>query len=172
MAMQKLRTRFDIDVGPEEIAKGIRGNSSKCVASRGVARVVKDARNISTDVQTIRFTVGDTRLVYLTPFAVQRYVADFDEGLPIEPFRFRLRDPHITAIRKSPRTTDQIRLDYADTPSVAVKSHKRTPPIPGGKPGKRPARAYGHRLLRINQVIGPNRGGAALIDHGDIASDD
>jgi hypothetical protein len=54
-----------------------------------------DAKKISVDLQTIRFTEPSKgqRYTYLTPTIAQDYLVAFDQGLPLEPFQFVLHAP-------------------------------------------------------------------------------
>jgi hypothetical protein len=92
--------RLRIQVTQEDIDKAVRSNSAQCVVSQAIARTVKGATNIDTDVQSIRFSVGDERRVYLCPYSVQGYVVGFDAGDPIRPFAFELRAPYVTPRRR------------------------------------------------------------------------
>jgi hypothetical protein len=85
--------RFNVTITEQDIERAHRDNSYKCVVAQALARTIPSAANIEVDTQTIRFTIGGERRIYLTPYAVQGYVIAFDAGDPIEPFRFHLRNP-------------------------------------------------------------------------------
>lgn len=85
--------RIAVDVTQEDIDKAMRSDSARCVVAQAIARTLPDARRISVDVQTVRFTDGHgVRRVYLTPVGVEQYVIGFDAGDKIEPFSFGLYD--------------------------------------------------------------------------------
>jgi hypothetical protein len=94
-----------INVTQRDIDRALRKNSSKCVVATAIAGSVEGARRVSIDMQTVRFTVGDERFVYLTPPAAAGYVVAFDAGEPIHPFAFRLSEDHRVSVR-SDRHTD------------------------------------------------------------------
>lgn len=91
--MEKERTRFTFQVTEADIAKAKKNDSYQCVVAQVIARTLKNATRIEVDSQAIRFSLGDRRLVFLTPYAVQGYVIAFDAGETIEPFSFQLRSP-------------------------------------------------------------------------------
>jgi hypothetical protein len=91
--MTETQTRYPIEITEEDIAKAKRNDSYACVVAQALARTIPDAHHIDVDTQSIRFTRGPRRLVYLTPYAVQGYVVAFDAGEAIEPFTFILREP-------------------------------------------------------------------------------
>jgi hypothetical protein len=161
--------RFWVDCTQKDIDKGIINNSSKCVVAQSLARAKKDARRIVVDTQTIRFTEGDQRLVYLTPFVVQQYVVAFDAGDLITPFRFQLRDPvkaktaHLTPTGKKRMkeynrkirsgsaaqraTATMIRKD-GESPLVEYSHERQAPPTVY----RNRNREYGMRALRVNRM--------------------
>lgn len=172
--------RVTIEVTGQDIERAHRNDSYKCVVAQAIARTVPDARRIEVDSQTIRFTSGDERLVYLTPYTVQGYVIAFDAGDPVEPFKFQLRNP-ITARRNLATAAGKTakkeaqrvrRAERRANPSVddqAVRQAAKAAydearaldpgPISVDDSGrhapprvfKKKQRSYGHRLLRINQ---------------------
>jgi len=99
--MKTDRNRYNIEVTEKDIAKAKRNDSYVCVVSQAIARAIPGATRIETDNQTIRFTEGDERKVFLTPYAVQGYVIGFDAGDVIQPFSFQLRNPIKTRRRKA-----------------------------------------------------------------------
>ena len=132
-------SRFNVEVTEKDIADAkldkSEGNSSACVVSRSIARIVSDATRIETDIQTIRFTRDGARYVYLTPYAVQGYVIAFDAGEPIEPFSFQLRNPVRTARRVRTEAGKEAARAYART----AKKQALDPSVEGSKaPAKHP----------------------------------
>ena len=95
----------NVDVTQYDIDRARVNDSSRCVVATAIARAIPGASRISVDVQTIRFTLGGERFVYLTPPAVTGYVIAFDAGEAIHPFRFRLRQDQELRVRKQTTTT-------------------------------------------------------------------
>jgi len=93
VSMSEQQTRYSIEVTEEDIAKAKRNDSYMCVVAQALARTIPDSHHIEVDSQSVRFTRGPRRFVYLTPYAVQGYVVAFDAGEAIAPFSFWLRDP-------------------------------------------------------------------------------
>lgn len=158
-----VRTRLLVRVTEHDIEWAVRDDSSRCMVARALAREVDDASRVEVDTQTIRFTTTKGRFAYLTPLAVQRYVAAFDAGEPIEPFEFTLRSGlRIKQRLMSPEEKADNRL------RVLTEDRKKDPLLPrnratkyttegdiGSPPRvfKTRRRTYGHRLLRINQPM-------------------
>jgi hypothetical protein len=181
MARSKQQTRWNIEVGEEDIAKAHKNDSYKCVVAQSIARTIPDASNIDVDIQSIRFTRQGERFVYLTPYAVQGYVVAFDAGEEITSFAFQLRDPRKVArrrqteagrvitrtakrVQRAQKKGDVLASAKARTELEAVKAayvgaprgteaqqegEGKTPP----RVFKKRRRAYGHRMLRINQQV-------------------
>lgn len=95
---------INVVVTPEIISDSRKRDSSHCMIAEAVKKVVPDARNVSVDLQTIRFTDRDKglRYIYLTPRSAQVALVQFDQGIEVEPFSMRLRGGHV--IRKGPNT--------------------------------------------------------------------
>ena len=75
---------------------------------------------ILVDLQTIRFTVDDHRLQYLTGQKVAEYVVGFAAGDPIEPFEFTLRGPRVTRRRQKPVDPSAPRVAYGSPEHLVV----------------------------------------------------
>jgi hypothetical protein len=86
------RNRITIEVTPHDIARSKRGDSYNCILAHAIARIIPDATRIGVDTQAIRFTHAGKRFTYLTPPVAAGYVAAFDAGDSMYPFRFRLND--------------------------------------------------------------------------------
>jgi len=160
-----------VKVTEHDIAWAVRDDSSRCMVARALAREVVDASRIEVDTQTIRFSTSKGRYAYLTPLTVQRYVASFDAGEPIDPFEFTIRNPMQLKRRLlSPEERDVERVRQLTEATTAPST--KTPVSrtgPGPKGGQRPyskegrlspprvfktrKRTYGARVLRINQPM-------------------
>jgi hypothetical protein len=168
-AMQS--TRINVEVHQEDIDRAMKNHSSKCVVATALARTVKDVERIDVDMQTIRFSIGDKRMVYLTPWRVQDYIVGFDAGETIEPFQFQIRDPQITErARARGEVVLEPELSLEGAPPVEKAKPKRRQPriqtVGGGvrvrsggrvppqsKVGYRThTRVYGRRIMRVNQA--------------------
>lgn len=164
--------RIKVRVTAHDIEWATRKDSSRCMVARALAREVDDATRIEVDTQTIRFSTGDNRFAYLTPLTVQRYVATFDAGEPVEPFDFQLRNPMQLKRRLlTPEERAEGRLRRMTETASGSGREEGLPPVRrGGPKGKRTGegqysslprvfktskRTYGARLLRINQPMQP-----------------
>ena len=98
------KSRFDISVTQTDIDRAFQSNSAKCVVVQAIARTLPEAHRIEVDTQTVRFTIGDERYAYLTPYSVTGYVIGFDAGDKITPFTFRLYQDQRVPIRRRTRT--------------------------------------------------------------------
>lgn len=104
--MAKLRgnltgKRFNVPVTQEIIDSSTEKSSSHCMIAEAVKQTVPNAKFVSVDIQTIRFTDAVTRLrhTYLTPRNAQHAIIGFDEGRKPKPFNIALRDGLVTAGR-------------------------------------------------------------------------
>jgi hypothetical protein len=169
-----------ITVTDADIEKAKRNDSYLCVVAQTIARTFPDAHRIDVDMQTIRFTERNERKAYLTPYAVQGYIAAFDAGERIAPFSFQLRYPmHVRrrlltdAGRKIQKaaSTSRRRAKAAGLPDAevtlaaraayaAAKAAHPGPKVATNDPTLREApprvfklkaRTYGHRMMRINR---------------------
>ena len=167
--MATTKRRFDIEVTADDIAQATRSDSVRCVVVQAVARSIPDATRIDVDLQAVRFTIGDQRLLYLTPYTVQGYIVAFDAGDDIIPFGFRLQNPQVSkrrrrteagnAINSAQTRARRIPKKSAQDDLATVKDAYRNEAQSVTEPGQRPPRRtfktktrhYGHRALRINQ---------------------
>ena len=80
-----------------EVTQGLidgaeRSLSGRCMISDAVRAKYPHLQRIITDLQSIRVSdpKTNTRRVYWTSRTCQQALVDFDDGLPVEPFAFRL----------------------------------------------------------------------------------
>jgi len=68
-------------------------DSGHCMIADAIRTAIPEAKSVSVDLATIRFTdpAKRQRYIYLTPLLAQRALVDFDQGVPAEPFRFQLK---------------------------------------------------------------------------------
>lgn len=161
MSEEKLRTSWKVEVTDRIIRSAYdgRSNAYKCMVSRGVAATIPNATHIESDIQTVRFSMGKWRYVFLTPRKIQDYFVNFDAGDEIKPFDFRLARPQMferrLKNREAPplvRTTAVKRANKGSgKSSVKIKSRQpsgsKTPP----KVSRSGRRTYGRRVMRENQ---------------------
>jgi hypothetical protein len=100
-AIDKRRSRFNIEVTEDDITTAHVNDSYRCVVAQAIARQIPGSRRIEVDLQTIRWSDENGRHVFLTPYSVAGYVVAFDAGEELHPFRFQLRDPHVAAQKKA-----------------------------------------------------------------------
>lgn len=97
--------RVSCDVTQDIINAAIPRNSGHCVIADAVKEAVPEARGVSVDLQTIRWTDNEKqrRYIYLTPRVAQVALVKFDQGIPPEPFNFMLRGAQSIALKKNQR---------------------------------------------------------------------
>lgn len=98
MAEKKLtstRRAVTVNVTQAIIDRAEEKNSNHCMIADAIRVALPDARAVSVDMATIRFTdpVRRQRYVYLTPRSVQLALIEFDQGEHTEPFNLRLVTP-------------------------------------------------------------------------------
>jgi hypothetical protein len=91
--------RVKINVTDEDIEKAERRNSSHCMIAEAIHRILPEARHITVDLATIRFSdlVAGRRYIYLTPVKAQRALLDYDQGDMPQPFSMELAAAHVVA---------------------------------------------------------------------------
>jgi|SRR5215471_3626750 len=87
-----------VEVTTEIIAQSEQRDSSHCMIAEAIKLAVPNARHISVDLQTIRFSDPEKmlRYTYLTPRRAQVAIIRFDQGMHSEPMSITLRDGHVT----------------------------------------------------------------------------
>jgi hypothetical protein len=76
-----------------------RSNSSHCAIADAIKEHLPDARFVSVDLQTIRFSRGTKRFIYLTPRSAQQLIVDFDQGRTLKSFGFQLKNAQVIISR-------------------------------------------------------------------------
>jgi hypothetical protein len=89
------RRAVTVNVTQPIIDRSERRNSDHCMIADAIRAALPDAKAVSVDLMTIRFTdpAKRQRYVYLTPRAIQLALIHFDQGDPAEPFTFQLKNP-------------------------------------------------------------------------------
>ena len=133
--------KVTVKITKKQIDEAIRGNSSHCMIADAVKEQVPDAKYVSVDLQSIRWT--DTkkgrRYTYLTPPRAQRALVKFDQGEPVAGFQMTLQGAFITETETARRArlgddTAKAKLmrpkGQGNGPRVkAVRVGGKTPPI-------------------------------------------
>jgi hypothetical protein len=92
--------RIPVEVKQRHIDESLERNSSHCMAADAIKDAIPDAKFVSVDLQTIRWTDPEKHLRYmvLTPRIVQERLIAFDQGLrdALEPFTFTMREAQVT----------------------------------------------------------------------------
>jgi hypothetical protein len=130
------RRNIKIVITQELIDTATRRDSGHCMIADAVRRAVPEARYVSVDLQSIRWTDPEAgkRYVYLTPRVAQMGLVDFDQGVEgIEPFRFSLRS--VAQITRSKGKASKPGAEVPTKTTVVRRSAPRSVPTRlGGKP--------------------------------------
>jgi hypothetical protein len=125
------KKRIDIQVKASHIAESKPQNSSHCMIADALKAAMPTAKSIAVDLATIRFTDPKTglRYIYLTPPRAQRALAQFDQGLKVEPFPIRLTRPAqvIQSGRKASQKQQGVRAPSNDR-CVPTRLGGKVPP--------------------------------------------
>jgi hypothetical protein len=139
-----------IQVTEADIAKAEQNNSMRCVVAQAIARTIPGATRIDVDTQSVRWTEGGERQIYLTPYSVSGYVIAFDAGDPIEPFTFVLDDRRRVPV-KTQRKTEAgkaiVRADYKKKQKKAKADQLELVAAGKGDPAPTPAERKAAKAL-------------------------
>jgi hypothetical protein len=93
--------RVLVTLTPEIIDGAERRSSSHCMWADALKLAVPEAKHVSVDLQTIRFTDSEKglRFTYLTPRRAQVSLIRFDQGMHTEPCSVELRGGQVTKVR-------------------------------------------------------------------------
>jgi hypothetical protein len=122
------------------IASAKTGASSHCAIAQGVGASIPGVSHITVDIATIRFTIGEKRMYYHTPSAVQRFILAFDNGEDVKPFTFTLRDGTVHNVARRPGVGGRPKGSKTVNRGKAVVSH----------PGRR---TYGARSMTPTAIV-------------------
>jgi hypothetical protein len=122
--------RLQLEVTQDIIDRSCVADSSHCMIADAVRRAVPDARSVTVDIQTIRYSLPGTRkrYLYLTPRQAQLALLDFDAGQKPQPFTAQLRPAMITAMRGNARTP---RPEYKETHRASLDKAREFSPARG-----------------------------------------
>lgn len=141
---------FAVSLTEKLIYESEQRNSSHCMFAEALKEARPKATRVSVDLQTIRFTEGNRRYVYLTPRQCQVAIVKFDQGIPCKPFNFRLRNGQSTPSHGKKERAKIIpakgytSLKHGDVPD---KIGGQTPPVDVRSVGNR--RSFGLRALEL-----------------------
>lgn len=85
--------RINVSITAEMIERAKQRDSSHCMIAEGIRLAIPEARNVSVDLATMRFTdrTKGRRYLYLTPSSAQQALINFDQGNEVQPFTMRLQ---------------------------------------------------------------------------------
>lgn len=112
----RMRARSDansprvlVKVTQKNINEGVVADSGHCIVAEAVKAAYPEAKYVSVDVATIRFTDKQKgkRYVYLTPRRAQESIINFDQGLgdELKPFQMTLQGGQVYEIGGNSRNT-------------------------------------------------------------------
>lgn len=127
----KTSPRLVIDVPKDIIETSTARDSSHCMIADAIARAIPNARYISVDLATIRFTdlEAGVRYVYLTPRSAQAALLDFDQGEIPEPFSVRLRDAHVLPTGAARQARASLHKEHRNNGKPPVRVGGQSPPL-------------------------------------------
>jgi len=93
-----------IHVSLDSIKTAMRADSAHCMIADSIAAQIPDARNVSVDLATIRWSdpAKGVRYIYLTPRNAQELLIAFDQGWDdlLQPIHFELRNAQVVKIQR------------------------------------------------------------------------
>jgi len=114
-----------LQVTKEIAEESVNRDSAHCMIAEAVKTAFPDARHVSVDVQTIRFTdpAKNLRYTYLTPRVAQVAIIQFDQGVLPDEFSVRLTGGHVTkANLKTRRKAGEVREGTAKQKAAWAKA--------------------------------------------------
>jgi hypothetical protein len=98
--------------------------------AEAIAAAVPQAKYISVDLATIRFTdpQAGMRYVYLTPRSAQEALLAFDQGEKVEPFKVTLQYAHVLASGNARKARAELKQNPAGGSTIPVRVGGKTPP--------------------------------------------
>ena len=137
-----------ISIAQRHIDNAEKKNSHRCAIADSIKECVPDAKFISVDLQSIRFSILDetryreegvgVRYFYFTPTLAQMAILKFDQGKRLRPLTFTMRTGY----------TRQIAWPKKDKPSEVKRKHHVTKNV--RKHTVRKEREFGIRMFKEN----------------------
>lgn len=129
MAPTTRAPRVLVAITEEIIAASKQRDSSHCMIAEAVKAAYPDARRVSVDLQTIRFSDPrkGLRFTYLTPRTAQVALVNYDQGKLPPPFAVQLRNGQVTPIAsKAPQRGDLTDAQLSQRVKASRKSAQLT----------------------------------------------
>jgi hypothetical protein len=79
---------IEITVLPSDIAAGVKEDCHNCPIALAVKRAFPAATHVTVDGQCIDFNHGKQHFYWASSDAIDEFIADFDEGVVVKPFKF------------------------------------------------------------------------------------
>lgn len=124
-----------VKVTQKIINESVQADSSHCMVAEAVKAAYPNAKYVSVDIQTIRFTDKEKgkRYTYLTPRKAQEQIIAFDQGFDDElvPFQMTLQGGQVTDAGKTSSQRAALQKDKRSNKSNSVRPVRvggRTPP--------------------------------------------
>lgn len=117
--------RIVVNVSAETIEESTQRDSSHCMIAESVRDIRPNAKHISVDLQTIRFSDPDKRLRYnyLTPRKAQIAIVQFDQGRKPDPFQIVLSGAQVVSM--ADRNAATRHANPSDGPQPKKRGKKR-----------------------------------------------
>ena len=155
----KSSPRLTIEVPQDIIDTSVERDSSHCMIADAIQRQIPQARYISVDLATIRFTdlQAGVRYVYLTPRPAQAALLDFDQGEKPAPFSLHLEGAHVLVAGNAQRARASLEPNPKDNKKGSpVRVGGASPPLgplQGGIKLKGTARTGRRREFGLRAII-------------------
>jgi hypothetical protein len=115
-------------VNAKTIRESTVADSHQCMIANTIAEQIPNAKYISVDTQSIRYTNVKTgrRHIYLTPPVAQKAILAFDAGKPVKPFTLSLNQGVTRKIRRQPDSAPiKSSRHYARNPKRVMPARER-----------------------------------------------
>lgn len=138
----KRSPRVDIKVTQDIIDRSTQRDSSHCMIAEALQKAVPQAKYISVDLATIRFTdlAAGQRYIYLTPRNAQAALLAFDQGEKVEPFGIRIESAHVLTTGNARKARASLEPSTRGGGTIPTRRDGVAPPLgplPGGAPRRR-----------------------------------
>ena len=154
--------RILVHITQQAIEEANRIKSNHCMIVEAIKKQYPEAKSVSVDLQTIRFTdkKKGLRYVYLTPRNAQDALVRWDRGIAIPAFTILLRGGHVTSARRGSGKKQKIVHKLGKRRVIPPgKGDRKVPDTVGGRPVARhhashnTRRMYGVRGYTLDDVI-------------------
>lgn len=89
--MKETLRSIRLQVEQHHIDNAQRKNSHCCMIADALKEALPEAKFISVDLQSIRFSIDKVRYFYFTPTIAQHALLKFDQGIKLRPLEFTMR---------------------------------------------------------------------------------